>query len=70
MCGGVRRTVTVAAFRVACVSSLYRVSYVDSPTMLSKAWKVNADLIASADGCVILELVTTTKEQRTVYLIT
>ena len=54
MCGGGSLTVTVAAFLVACVSNLYNVLYVGSPTILSKVGKVNAVLMASAVGAVVM----------------
>ena len=54
MCGGGRRTETVAAFRVACVSSLYRVSYDGSPTIESNCLNVKANLRLLADGALII----------------
>ena len=45
---------TVAAFLVACVSNLHNVLYVGSPTILSKVGKVNAVLMASAVGAVVM----------------
>ena len=50
MCGGLSRIETVAAFRVACVSSLYNDVYVGSPMILSKVWNVNDALMSSAEG--------------------